>query len=127
MEKKLINELENLKNKFTLAKHINNTYRLNTPFFHRINGEIYDIFVEIENKVVITDLGATIERLLNLSNNSNKTYTLHKISTIVEKYGCILNGDNIEIIVEDINYFSMYLNMYMHAVICVDNILEIED
>ena len=124
MEKILNKAVERLQNKFNITLHETNIYRLNTPLFHRVNGDPYNIFVDTTNaNILFTDLGTTMERLLDLA-DTTKNYTLHKIATIVEKYGCKVVDECITIAVEDIQYMDMYLNMYIHALICVDGLFE---
>ena len=124
MEKILNKALESLQNKFNITLHEKKIYRLSTPFFHKTNGDPYNIFLDTtKSNIILTDLGTTIERLLDLV-DTTKSYTLHKIATIVEKYGCKVEDECITIAIEDVQYMDMYLNMYIHALICVDGLFE---
>lgn len=124
MEKTINKIIENLSASFSTVKHNNNTYMLTTPFFHRINGTPYSIFVTIENeKAILSDKGQTIERLLN-QKDITEEYIAHKLSTISSKYGCNINNQNEIEIVSDISHFNMYFNMFIHTLIAIDNIFE---
>ena len=125
MEKTTNKLLESLKNSFNIVDYSNDTYLLTTPFFHRINGTPYSIFVKIDKtKVIIGDNGQTIERMLD-QKDITEEYIAHKLSTIANKYGCNINEHNEIEIVSDIEHFTMYFNMFIHTLIAIDNLMEI--
>ena len=124
MEKMINKLLESLKNGFNIVNYSNDTYLLTTPFFHRINGTPYSIFVKLDkNKVIVGDNGQTIERLLD-QKDITEEYIAHKLSNIANKYGCNINECNEIEIVSDIEHFTMYFNMFIHTLIAIDNLME---
>ena len=124
MEKMINKLLESLKNGFNIVNYSNDTYLLTTPFFHRINGTPYSIFIRLDkNNVIIADNGQTIERLLD-QKDITEEYIAHKLSNIANKYGCNINERNEIEIVSDIEHFTMYFNMFIHTLIAIDNLME---
>ena len=125
MEKMINKLLESLKNGFNIVNYSNDTYLLTTPFFHRINGTPYSIFIRLDkNNVIIADNGQTIERLLD-QKDITEEYIAHKLASIANKYGCNINEHNEIEIVSDIEHFNMYFNMFIHTLIAIDNLMEI--
>ena len=124
MEKMINKLLESLKNGFNIVNYSNDTYLLTTPFFHRINGTPYSIFIRLDkNNVIIADNGQTIERLLD-QKDITEEYIAHKLAGIANKYGCNINERNEIEIVSDIEHFTMYFNMFIHTLIAIDNLME---